>query len=206
EGFRFGSPYGGELSRFVKHGIGVHHAGLLPRYRRLIERLTQKGLLEIVCGTDTLGVGVNVPIRTVLLTQLCKFDGTKTVILSARDFHQIAGRAGRAGYDTRGSVVVQAPEHVIENMRMESRAAGDKAKLRKIVKRKPPEHGYVHWDRSTYDRLVAAQPEALVSRFRVSHGMLLEVLSRPNGGCLPMARLLIASHEPPKQQKHLARM
>jgi superfamily II RNA helicase len=206
EGFRFASPYGSELSRFVKHGIGVHHAGLLPRYRRLVERLTQKGLLEIVCGTDTLGVGVNVPIRTVLLTQLCKYDGNKTVILSARDFHQISGRAGRAGFDVRGSVVVQAPEHVIENLRMESRAAGDKAKMRKIVKRKPPEHGYVHWDRSTFDRLVISQPEPLVSRFRVSHGMLLEVLSRSSGGCLPMARLVRDCHELEPQKKRLAKM
>lgn len=206
EGFRFASPYGAELSRFVKHGIGVHHAGLLPRYRRLIERLAQRGLLEIVCGTDTLGVGVNVPIRTVLMTQLCKFDGTKTVILTSREFHQIAGRAGRAGFDTRGSAVIQAPEHVIENARMESRAAGDKAKLRKIVKRKPPEHGYVHWDKSTFDRLVGSQPEPLVSRFRVSHGMLLEVLSRRGGGCLPMARLIRDAHESTPQKKRIAKM
>jgi len=202
---RFSSPYGGELSRFIKHGIGLHHAGLLPRYRRLVERLAQQGLLQIVCGTDTLGVGVNVPIRTVLMTQLCKFDGAKTVLLSAREFHQIAGRAGRAGFDVRGSVVVQAPEHVVENLRMEQRAAGDKAKLRKIVKRKPPEHGYVHWDRTTFDRLVGSEPEPLVSRFHISHGMLLEVLSREGGGCLAMARIVRDCHETENQKKRHAR-
>jgi superfamily II RNA helicase len=205
EHVRFSSPYGGELSRFIKHGIGLHHAGLLPRYRRLVERLAQRGLLQVVCGTDTLGVGVNIPIRTVLMTQLCKFDGRKTVLLSAREFHQIAGRAGRAGFDVRGHVVVQAPEHVIENMRMEQRAAGDKAKLRKMVKRKPPEHGYVHWDRSIFDRLRAAQPEPLVSQFQISYGMLLEVLSREGGGCLAMARIIRDCHEPEAQKKRHAK-
>ncbi|HJT05016.1 MAG TPA: DEAD/DEAH box helicase, partial [Pseudonocardiaceae bacterium] len=113
--FRFTAGFGRTLSRLVRHGIGVHHAGMLPRYRRLVERLAQSGLLKIVCGTDTLGVGINVPIRTVLLTALAKYDGTRTRHLTAREFHQIAGRAGRAGYDTAGTVVVQAPEHVVDN-------------------------------------------------------------------------------------------
>jgi hypothetical protein len=206
EGVRFGSsPYGKEVARFVKHGIGVHHAGLLPKYRRLVERLAQKGLLKIVSGTDTLGVGINVPIRTVLLTQLCKYDGEKTALLSARDFHQIAGRAGRKGYDVQGSVVVQAPEHVVENLRVEQKAGGDKAKLRKIVRKKPPEHGYVHWDKAIFERLVAARPEPLQSRFRMSHGMLLQVLAGPDGSCRQMGRILHRSHEPRARKRQHAR-
>jgi superfamily II RNA helicase len=206
EGVRFGaSPYGKEVARFVKHGIGVHHAGLLPKYRRLVERLAQKGLLKIVSGTDTLGVGINVPIRTVLLTQLCKYDGEKTALLSAREFHQIAGRAGRKGFDDRGSVVVQAPEHVIENLRMEQKAGGDKAKLRKIVRKKPPEHGYVHWDRAVFERLVAARPEPLESRFRLSHGMLLQILAGPEGGCRQVGRIVYRSHEPRARKRQHAR-
>ena len=86
---------------------------MLPKYRRLVEQLAQRGLLRVICGTDTLGVGINVPIRTVLLTALTKFDGTRMRQLNAREFHQIAGRAGRAGYDTAGTVVAQAPEHEI---------------------------------------------------------------------------------------------
>ena len=113
--FRFTAGFGRTLSRLVRHGIGVHHAGMLPRYRRLVETLAQRGLLKVICGTDTLGVGINVPIRTVLFTALYKYDGTKTRLLQAREFHQIAGRAGRAGYDPVGRVVVQAPEHVVEN-------------------------------------------------------------------------------------------
>src|SRR5881409_2982392 len=175
EGFKFSSPYGPEIRKWLRHGIGLHHAGLLPKYRVLIEQLAQKGLLKVICGTDTLGAGINVPIRTVLFTQLCKFDCHKTAILSARDFHQIAGRAGRKGFDERGWVVVQAPEHVIENIKLEEKAARNG---KKSVKRKPPEKNFVSWDKQTFMRLIQAAPERLTSRFQVSHGMLLNVLSR----------------------------
>lgn len=206
KGARFDSPYGREIQRFVRHGIGIHHAGLLPKYRLLVEKLAQRGMLKIISGTDTLGVGVNVPIRTVLFTRLCKFDGEKTAILSVRDFQQISGRAGRKGFDERGSVVVQAPEHVIENLRLEAKAGNDPAKRRKLVKKKPPELGYVHWDRSTFDRLVSATPEALVSRFSLSHGMVVNVLSREEGGgCMGLARLIKACHERPAQKRILGR-
>jgi hypothetical protein len=204
-GARFDSPYGKELMRYLRHGIGLHHAGLLPKYRLAVEKLAQQGHLKIISGTDTLGVGVNIPIRTVLLTRLCKFDGQKTAILKVRDFLQISGRAGRKGFDDRGSVVVQAPEHVIENLKLEAKAASDPAKKRKLVKRKPPEKGYVHWDRGTFDRLLTSSPEPLTPRFRISHGMLVSVLSRPGGGCMAMARLIRASHERRAQQRIHAR-
>jgi superfamily II RNA helicase len=198
EGFKFSSPYGPEIRKWLKHGIGVHHAGLLPKYRALAEKLAQKGLLKVICGTDTLGVGINVPIRTVLFTRLCKFDGEKTAILSARDFHQIAGRAGRKGFDDRGWVVAQAPEHVVENLKLEGKAARDG---KKMVKRKPPEKNFVSWDKNTFLRLIAAEPERLTSRFQVSHGMLLNVLSRKGDGCRAMQRLIAQSHETPKAKK-----
>ncbi|MGH7293885.1 MAG: DEAD/DEAH box helicase [Polyangiaceae bacterium] len=201
---RFDTPYGREMKRFLAHGIGVHHAGLLPKYRLLVEKLAQKGLLAIVSGTDTLGVGVNIPIRTVLFTQLCKYDGEKTAILAVRDFQQIAGRAGRRGFDEQGFVVAQAPPHVIENLKLEAKAAGDPVKLKRIVRRKPPDRGYVHWDRATFQRLVSSRPEPLVSRFRVSHGMLLEVLQRPNG-CREVARLVHRSHERRPQRRIFGR-
>jgi superfamily II RNA helicase len=201
EGARFDSPYGKELARFVRHGVGLHHAGLLPKYRLLVEKLAQRGHLKIICGTDTLGVGVNIPIRTVLFTKLCKYDGEKTAILSVRDFQQISGRAGRKGFDDQGSVVAQAPEHVIENLRLEAKALGDPVKKKKLVRRKPPEKGYVHWDRSTFDRLVTSQPEPLVSRFSVTHGMLLNVLERPRGGCKAMVKLVRDCHDTPHQKR-----
>lgn len=193
-GTRFSSPFGKDIQRYLKHGVGVHHAGLLPKYRILVEQLAQKGLLKIICGTDTLGVGVNVPIRTVLFTQLCKFDGQKTGILSARDFHQIAGRAGRRGFDTQGWVVAQAPEHVIDNLRLTQKSERDGKK--NFVKRKPPEHNFVAWNKETFARLMQAAPEPLISRFQVTHGMLLNVLSRENeDGCRAMQRLIRDSHE-----------
>ncbi|MCA9510308.1 MAG: DUF3516 domain-containing protein [Myxococcales bacterium] len=177
-GFRFDSPYGKDVRRILHHGIGLHHAGLLPKYRLLVEQLAQKGLLQVICGTDTLGVGVNVPIRTVLFTALSKYDGEKQALLRVRDFKQIAGRAGRRGFDVRGSVVAQAPEHVIENARARAKAeAAGGAKKRKLVAKSPPK-GFVSWTRDTFDQLVAKPTEPLVSRFAVSHGMLVACLQR----------------------------
>ncbi len=201
EGARFDSPYGKDVQKFVRHGVGLHHAGLLPKYRLLVEKLAQRGFLKIICGTDTLGVGVNIPIRTVLFTKLCKFDGEKTAILSVRDFQQISGRAGRKGFDNRGTVAVQAPEHVIENLRLEGKASADPAKKKKIVRRKPPDKGYVHWDRSTFDRLVGSEPEPLVSRFSVTHGMLLNVLEREHGGCKAMVKIVRDCHDTPHRKR-----
>jgi hypothetical protein len=201
---KFNSPYGREMKRWLRHGVGVHHAGLLPKYRVLVERLAQKGLLKIICGTDTLGVGINVPIRTVLFTQLWKYDGTKAAVLSVRDFRQIAGRAGRKGFDDKGYVVVQAPDHVVANKRAEEKAAGDPKKQKKLVKQRAPE-GSVGWDAKTLDRLLAAPPEPLASRFDVSHGMLLLVLSRDADGCRAMRQIINDCHEPPQKKKALRR-
>jgi len=203
EGFKFSSPYGPEIKRWLRHGIGLHHAGLLPKYRVLVEQLAQRGLLKVICGTDTLGVGINVPIRTVLFTRLCKFDGQKTGILSARDFHQIGGRAGRKGFDDMGWVVAQAPEHVVENLKLEEKSSRDG---KKVVKRKPPDRNFVNWDKQTFARLITAPPERLTSRFQVTHAMLLNVLSRPGDGCRETQQLIARSHESPKQkQAHIKR-
>jgi superfamily II RNA helicase len=203
--FRFTAGFGKTLSRLVRHGIGVHHAGMLPRYRRLVETLAQAGLLKVICGTDTLGVGINVPIRTVLMTSLSKFDGSVTRLLQAREFHQIAGRAGRAGFDDSGMVVVQAPEHVIANERALAKAGDDPKKRRKVVRKKPPP-GMVSWGRPTFDRLVAAEPEPLKSSFAVSHAMLLNVISRPGDCFASMRHLLTDNHEDrPAQRRHIHR-
>lgn len=193
-GARFDSPYGKDLQRFLRHGIGLHHAGLLPRYRLLVEKLAQGGLLKVVSGTDTLGMGVNIPIRTVLFTQLCKFDGTKTAILTSRDFHQISGRAGRKGFDERGYVVAQAPEHVVENKRLAEKAAAGK----KVVKKQPPTKGYVHFDRNTFQRLQEKEPEALESRFEPTFGLLVNLLqsetTRVGGGYGRLVEIIARSH------------
>ncbi len=197
--FRFSSAFGTTLSRLVRHGIGVHHAGMLPKYRRLVEQLAQAGLLKVICGTDTLGVGINVPIRTVVVSALSKYDGTRTRLLNAREFHQIAGRAGRAGYDTAGTVVVQAPDHEVENLKQFAKVADDPKKRRKLVRRKVPE-GMVPWSESTMTRLVAAVPEQLTSHMRVSTSMILDVVDRPGDPFIAMRQLLTDNHEPRKRQ------
>ena len=202
EGVRFNSPYGKEVRRWLRHGIGVHHAGLLPKYRILVEQLAQKGLLKLICGTDTLGVGINVPIRTVVFTQLWKYDGKKAAVLTVRDFRQVAGRAGRKGYDDKGYVIAQAPEYMIENKRAEEKAAGDPKKQKKLVKQRAPE-GSVGWDIKTFERLQTAPSEGLVSRFDISHGMLLLVLSRESDGCRAMRQLITDCHETPHKKRAL---
>ncbi len=192
--FRFTTTYGRTLSRLLRRGIGVHHAGMLPKYRRLVERLSQTGLLKVICGTDTLGVGINVPIRTVLMTGLAKFDGTRQRILKSREFHQIAGRAGRAGYDTEGTVVVEAPEHEIENWRLRERAGSDPKKLKKL-RLKSVREGEVTWSEKTYERLTVAEPEPMSSQFRMTNSMLLNVIARPGNGYEHLRHLLRTNHD-----------
>ena len=171
-GTRFSTSFGKTLQRLLLAGVGVHHAGMLPRYRLLVEKLAQQGLLPVICGTDTLGVGINVPIHTVLMTALAKFDGRRSRRLNAREFHQVAGRAGRAGFDTEGMVIAQATEYDIENARALAKAGGDPKKARKIHTKKPPE-GFVGWNRQTFERLISAEPEALIPRMKVTHSMVL---------------------------------
>ncbi|OBA65680.1 DEAD/DEAH box helicase [Gordonia sp. 852002-10350_SCH5691597] len=197
--FRFSTGFGSTLSKLLRAGIGVHHAGMLPRYRRLVERLAQQGLLKVIAGTDTLGVGINVPIRTVLFAGLSKYDGTRVRRLRAREFHQIAGRAGRAGFDTVGYVVAQAPEHDVENARAVAKAGDDPKKLRKLVRKKPPE-GFVSWGEKTFLQLVDAPDEPLRSHFRMTTAMLLEVLGRP-GDCFAATRHLLEDNHLPRNRQ-----
>jgi superfamily II RNA helicase len=203
--FRFTAGFGRTLSRLVRHGIGVHHAGMLPKYRRLVEQLTQAGLLKVVCGTDTLGVGINVPIRTVLMTSLAKYDGHVTRHLKAREFHQVAGRAGRAGFDVAGHVVVQAPEHDIANHKALTKI-GDDPKKRRSYSRKKPAEGSVNWSDKTFERLVAAEPERLTSQFKVTTSMLLQLMARPGDPYAHARRLLLGNHDDrARQRQHVRR-
>ena len=215
-GFRFAAGFGATLSRLIRAGIGVHHAGMLPKYRRLVEQLAQRGLLRVICGTDTLGVGINVPIRTVLFTGLTKFDGTKMRQLTAREFHQIAGRAGRAGFDTAGEVVAEAPEHEIENARISAKAeASTKSGKhgKSGVKKKAPD-GFVSWGPLSFERMIAAVPETLTSSMQLTAAMLINVIGRPGsdvparepGSAFQNVRsLLFDNHEGAARQRELAR-
>lgn len=214
-GFRFDSPYGKDIRRYLGFGIGLHHAGILPRYRLLVEQLAQRGLLKVICGTDTLGVGVNIPIRTVLFTRLSKFDGEKVGLLSVRDFQQIAGRAGRRGFDVAGSVVCQAPEHVIENQRAAARTAGgargSKAVKKKALRKKPPPKGFVGWSEETFRQRIESPPETLRSQLALTHATLVASLQRgldqdlPGSGYRELIRLVDDSFESESRKRRLRR-
>ena len=201
-GTSFSTAFGKMLQRLLGCGVGVHHAGMLPRYRLLVEKLAQQGLLPVICGTDTLGVGINVPIHTVVLTQLTKFDGTRMRRLRAREFHQIAGRAGRSGFDTEGMVISLAPEHEIENAKLAAKAGGDPKKLRKLKKKQPPE-GFVSWNKQTFDKLIEAQPETLVPRMRITHSMVLAVITRGGDAFQNVKELIDESAQTPEQKLKL---
>ncbi len=199
KGIRFTTPFGKILKRLLGCGVGVHHAGMLPRYRLVVEKLAQQGLLPVICGTDTLGVGINVPIHTVILTALTKFDGTKTRRLKAREFHQIVGRAGRSGFDTEGMVLAQAPEHDIENAKLIQKAEGDPKKLRKIKKKKPPE-GFVTWNKQTFEKLCNADPEKLKPRMRISHSMILACVMYGGDACSRIKGIINESAQPVEEK------
>jgi superfamily II DNA/RNA helicase len=198
---KFDSPFGKDFSRFIRHGIGVHHAGLLPKYRRVVERLAGAGLIQVISGTDTLGVGVNIPIRSVVLSQLYKFNGEKAAILSAREFHQISGRAGRKGFDDVGFVVAQAPEWSIENKRIAAKVAKNPHLKKKLVKKKPPPRA-VHWDQNLFESLLGKAPEMLMPQFLVNHSMLINLLQNdPLDGYRRLVRLIGRSHGTPSDRK-----
>ncbi len=206
KGSTFDTPYGKTVKRYLLHGVAIHHGGLIPKYRFLAEKLSQQGLLKLVVGTDTLGVGINMPLRTVVFSKLCKYDGEKTRLLTVRDFKQIAGRAGRKGFDDQGYVISQAPEHVIENEAAVAKVKDNPKKLKRLKLKSAPDRGYVHWDEETFNHLYTSDSEALESRFRITHSTLLYLLQRPVGpdrGFDDLLDLIDRSHETPARKDKL---
>lgn len=202
KGTKFTTAFGKILQRLLRTGISIHHAGMLPRYRRLVEQLAQQGLLPVICGTDTLGVGINVPIHSVVLTALTKFDGTKMRKLRAREFHQIAGRAGRMGFDTEGLVIAEAPEFEIENAKALAKAGNDPKKLKKVKRKKAPE-GFVTWNENTFDKLIDAAPETLVPHMKITHSMVLNEVEQGGDARYRIDRLIDDSAQTPEQKERL---
>ena len=202
KGTKFTTAFGKILQRLLRTGIGIHHAGMLTRYRRLVEQLAQQGLLPVICGTDTLGVGINVPIHSVVLTALTKFDGTKMRKLRAREFHQIAGRAGRMGFDTEGLVIAEAPEFEIENAKALAKAGNDPKKLKKVKRKKAPE-GFVTWNENTFDKLIDAAPETLVPHMKITHSMVLNEVEQGGDARYRIDRLIDDSAQTPEQKERL---
>jgi superfamily II RNA helicase len=202
------SPYGPDVRRLLLSGVGLHHAGLLPKYRLLVEKLAQAGLLKIICGTDTLGVGINIPIRTVYFSSLAKFDGEKKRLLTVRDFKQIAGRAGRKGFDDHGWVVCQAPDFAVENAQIKRKMEANPEKAKKFKLSGPPA-GSVTWDEDKYQSLIERPAEVLVPRFSLDYATVINLLQNPmhmqkkGGGYKALLDLIRYSHLGPKEQKKL---
>ena len=202
-GESFNTAFGKALRRLLANGVGVHHAGMLPRYRLAVEKLAQQGLLPVICGTDTLGVGINVPIHTVVLTALAKYDGKRQRRLNAREFHQIAGRAGRAGFDVEGKVIAMATEADIEKAKALAKAGGDPKKARKVKVKQPPK-GFVGWKEENFRHLVAAQPETLRPHLRVSHSMVLCEVEQGGDARARLDALIAASAQTDEEKARLS--
>ena len=198
-GFRFTTNFGRSLSRLLRSGIGVHHAGMLPKYRRLVEQLAQRGLLRVICGTDTLGVGINVPIRTVLLTALTKFDGTRMRQLSAGNSIRSPAAPAVPGSTPRGRSWSR-PQSTRWTTRRRSRRRPATPRSCARWSRKHAPEGFVSWGEPSFNRLVAAEPETLTSSMQVSHAMLLNVIARGGDAFTQVRELLENNHEPRHRQ------
>ena len=142
------------------------------------------------------------PIHCVVLTALTKYDGNKMRKLKAREFHQIAGRAGRMGFDTEGLVIAEAPEFEIENQKAIAKAGGDPKKLKKIKRKKAPE-GFVNWNQNTFDKLIDAEPETLVPHLKITHSMVLNEVEQGGDARERIDRLIDDSAQTPDQKERL---
>lgn len=194
KGEKFTTAFGKTLKRLLSSGVGVHHAGMLPRYRRLVEQLAQSGKLPLICGTDTLGVGINVPIHTVVFTSLVKWDGVKDRRLKVREFRQIAGRAGRSGFDKEGLVVCQAPPEEIEAREKDGK---------KKKKASPKSSSGPSWDKNTFEKLASSPSETLVAHLKVSHSMALAEVVQGGDAKGRLAELIEASAQTELQKSRL---
>ena len=163
-GVKIGRRVRPDAGPVLRNGVGVHHAGMLPRYRRLVERLAGEGLLPVICGTDTLGVGVNIPIRTVLMTALTKFDG----YAGARRSRPASSTSSPGGPAGPGSTptATSGPRPPSTSSRTPGRWPRRATTPRPAARRPRPSrpNDFVHYDEKTFDRLIAARPEPLTSR------------------------------------------
>lgn len=170
----FSEGAGPKLKQLLLRGVGVHHAGVLPKYRRIVEELFQKKLLSIATCTETLSAGINLPARSVLLPSILKGPTGKKKVIDPSGAHQIFGRAGRPQFDTRGYVFALAHEDDVKIARFkekldqipEDTKDPGLMKARKALKRKMPTRRATeqYWTQAQFDKLCAAPPGKLASR------------------------------------------
>ncbi len=175
-----------ELRPLLLHGIGVHHAGILPRYRRLVEELTLRRLLKFVVSTETIAAGINLPAKRVLFPSLRKYIDRQARLLIPAEYHQMSGRAGRPQFDTEGIAITLAPEEIVQEFRKEIRDL-KKRGLSSIEEEKIRQKHYnkaktaakakadVVWDREAHAALVAGEPAALKSRTKINAEQILAI-------------------------------
>lgn len=173
-----------ELRPLLTHGIGVHHAGILPRYKQLVEQLALERLIKFVVSTETIAAGINLPARTVVFPSLRKFIKQAPRMITAAEYHQMAGRAGRPQFDDRGLAITLAPEQVVSDLKKElkdaaKRPAYDEGKVKKTVygraRADAQRKNDIIWTPESHAELVRGEPAELRSKTKISAEQVLAI-------------------------------
>ncbi|HEY6174938.1 MAG TPA: hypothetical protein VIX73_10855, partial [Kofleriaceae bacterium] len=173
-----------ELRPLLAHGIGIHHAGILPRYKQLVEQLALERLIKFVVSTETIAAGINLPARTVVFPALRKFVKQQARLVTAAEYHQMAGRAGRPQFDDRGLAITLAPEQVVSELKKElkdaaKRPAFDESRIKKSVYNRArsdaQRKGDIVWSPETHAELVRGEPAELRSKTKITAEQVLAI-------------------------------
>jgi hypothetical protein len=173
-----------ELRPLLTHGIGIHHAGILPRYKQLVEQLALERLIKFVVSTETIAAGINLPARTVVFPALRKFIKQQARLVTAAEYHQMAGRAGRPQFDDRGLAITLAPEEIVSDLKKELRDAAkrpayDEAKIKKSVynrhRSEAQRKGDIVWTPEIHAELVRGEPAELRSKTKITAEQVLAI-------------------------------
>jgi len=179
------SGVGKELRALLVHGIGIHHAGILPRYKRLVEEMALERLVKFVVSTETISAGINLPAKRVVFPSLRKYIRRKARLVTPAEYHQMSGRAGRPQFDKEGIALVLAPEDVVQEMRKEIKDAKkkgyrvDEDKIRRGVharaRAEAKRRDDVIWDADIHQQLVKGEPAELRSKTRITAEQVLAI-------------------------------
>lgn len=173
-----------ELKPLLAHGIGIHHAGILPRYKQLVEQLALERLIKFVVSTETIAAGINLPARTVVFPALRKFIKQQPRLVTAAEYHQMAGRAGRPQFDDRGLAITLAPDEIVSELKKElkdaaKRPAYDEAKVKKNVynraRSEAQRKGDIVWTPEVHAELVRGEPAELRSKTKITAEQVLAI-------------------------------
>jgi superfamily II DNA/RNA helicase len=169
-----------ELRPLLGHGIGIHHAGILPRYKQLVEQLALERLIKFVVSTETIAAGINLPAKTVVFPSLRKFIKQQPRLVTAAEYHQMAGRAGRPQFDDKGLAITLAPEDIVSDIKKEMKQKGaDEAKVKKTVygraRNDAQRKGDIIWTPETHAELVRGEPAELRSKTKITAEQVLAI-------------------------------